>query len=80
MSRTQVVYKKRIIETLEELPESKLKEVLDFIEFLRNKRKRNEDPILRVSGCLSGDSLSALFMESSRNNAGKWDKTNTHIR
>jgi len=29
MSKTQVVYKKRIIETLEELPESKLKEVLD---------------------------------------------------
>jgi len=43
MSKTQVVYKKRIIETLEELPESKLKEVLDFIEFLRNKRKRNEN-------------------------------------
>ncbi|OGS71110.1 MAG: hypothetical protein A3F91_08285 [Flavobacteria bacterium RIFCSPLOWO2_12_FULL_35_11] len=63
MSRTQVVYKKRIIETLEELPESKLKEVLDFIEFLRNKRKKNEDPILRVSGCLSGDSLSAKEIE-----------------
>lgn len=63
MSKTQVVYKKRIIETLEELPESKLKEVLDFIEFLRNKRKKNEDPVLRVSGCLSGDALSAKEIE-----------------
>ena len=49
MSNTQVVYRKKIIETLEELPESKLKEILDFIEFLRRKRKKKEDPILYPS-------------------------------
>jgi len=54
MSKTQVVYKKKIIENIEELPESNLKEVLDFIKFLKSKRKSREDPILKVAGCLSG--------------------------
>ena len=63
MSKTQVVYKKKIIENIEELPESNLKEVLDFIKFLKSKRKNREDSILKVAGCLSGNSISAKEIE-----------------
>jgi hypothetical protein len=45
------------------LPDYKLKEVLDFIEFLGSKREENEDPILRVAGCLSGNALSVGEIE-----------------
>ena len=34
------------------------REVLDFIDFLRSREQKDEDPILRVVGCLSGEPLS----------------------
>ncbi|TVL97779.1 MAG: hypothetical protein CV087_22040 [Candidatus Brocadia sp. WS118] len=46
-----------MIENIEELPEFNLQEVLDFIKFLKSKRKNREDSILKVAGCLSGNSI-----------------------
>lgn len=63
MSQTQMTFKEKILEKIVELPEHRLKEVLDFVEFLRSKRENSEDPILRVAGCLSGSALSAEEIE-----------------
>ncbi len=59
--------KQRLLTTIEEIPESKLGEVLDFIEFLlkkeRNRKKGNldlepgKDPILEFIGGVSHGSL-----------------------
>ncbi len=62
MFQTQVEFKEKILEKIVELPEDKLKEVLDFIDFL-SKKKKCEDPILKVAGCLSGSALSAEEIE-----------------
>ncbi len=50
-------------EKLSELPEHRLQEVLDFIEFLKTREHQREDPILDVTGCLSGTPLSAEEIE-----------------
>lgn len=63
MSQTQAMFKEKILEKIVELPEDRLKEVLDFIDFLRSKKKNREDPILKVAGCLSGDALSVEEIE-----------------
>ena len=53
----------QITEKLKEVPEYRLREVLDFLEFLTWKQNNNghgereskEDPLLTVLGTLSGD-------------------------
>ena len=53
------VLKQQLLEKVTDLPEARLQEVLDFIDFLRLREQKSEDPILRVAGCLSGSPLSA---------------------
>ena len=53
------VLKQQLLEKVTDLSEARLQEVLDFIDFLRLREQKNEDPILRVAGCLSGNPLSA---------------------
>ncbi len=59
--------KERLITAIEEIPESKLGELFDFMEFLLEKERRNskkrfdldpgKDPILEFIGGVSHDSL-----------------------
>ena len=53
----------RIVEKLEYLPESNLRQVLSFVEFLVWKATDQEDPLLSVIGGLSGKPLSAPEIE-----------------
>jgi hypothetical protein len=50
--------KQQLLEKITDLSEARLQEVLDFIDFLRLREQKSEDPILRVAGCLSGNPLS----------------------
>ena len=52
------VLKQQLLEKVTDLSEARLQEVLDFIDFLRSREQKGEDPILRVVGCLSGEPLS----------------------
>jgi hypothetical protein len=63
MSQPLTTFKEKILEKIIDLPEYKLKGVLDFIDFLRSKREETEDPILKVAGYLSGSALSAEEIE-----------------
>jgi len=56
------VLKQKLLEKVADLPEERLREVLDFIDFLK-AREGGEDPILKVAGCLSGNSISAEEIE-----------------
>lgn len=74
MPQANETFKEKILEKITDLPDHRLKEVLDFIEFLRSKKEEAEDPILSVAGCLSGKSLTAKEIEedlygSTRNDA-----------
>lgn len=62
MSQTEVL-RQKLFEKIADLPEVRLQEVLDFIDFLRNRECKGEDPILKVAGCLSGSPLSAKEIE-----------------
>jgi hypothetical protein len=62
MSRPEVL-RQKLLEKLADLPEARLQEVLDFIDFLRSRERTGEDPILQVAGCLSGSPLSAEEIE-----------------
>ena len=55
--------KERLLEKIADLPESKLKEVIDFVDLVKNRSNEGEDPILKVIGCLSGKPLSAEEIE-----------------
>lgn len=63
MIQSKEMFKEKIVKKIEELPEQELKEVLDFVDSLEHKKYDNEDPILKVSGCLSGSGLSAEEIE-----------------
>jgi len=52
-----------IVEKLERLPGPALQEVLDFVEFLSQRRAPAEDPILAVAGMLTGAPVSADEIE-----------------
>ena len=52
-----------IVEKLERLPGPVLQEVLDFIEFLSQRKVPPEDPILAVAGMLVGSPMSADEIE-----------------
>jgi hypothetical protein len=55
----------RIVERLQHLPGNRLREVLDFVEFLtwRGSSQGQNDPLLSVAGTLSGKMLSAEEIE-----------------
>ncbi|HPZ40678.1 MAG TPA: DUF2281 domain-containing protein [Candidatus Atribacteria bacterium] len=57
------VLKQKLLEKVADLPEERLREVLDFIDFLKAREEGGEDPILKVAGCLSGNSISAEEIE-----------------
>ena len=63
MPQPNEVFKGKIVERITDLPDYRLKEILDFIEFLRSKKEETEDPVLSVAGCLSGKSLTAKEVE-----------------
>ncbi len=52
-----------LVEKIKELPATRLQEVLDFVDFLRSRSRKDEDPILDVVGCLSGKPLSGQEIE-----------------
>ncbi len=60
---SQKVLKDELIIRLDDIEESQLHEVLDFVDFLKARKRSVEDPILRVAGCLSGNPLSAEEIE-----------------
>jgi Protein of unknown function (DUF2281) len=55
--------KKQLLEKVTDLPEARVQEVLDFVDFLRLREQSSEDTILQVAGCLSGPPLSAGDIE-----------------
>ncbi len=55
--------KQKLLEKITDLSEARLQEVVDFVDFLRLREQRSEDPILRIAGCLSGSPLSAEEIE-----------------
>lgn len=55
--------KQKLIERLDVLSEIRLQEVLDFVDFLNTRDQCDEDPILQVAGCLSGNPLSTEEIE-----------------
>ncbi len=57
------IVRENLLEKISDLPETKLQEVLDFVDFLRSRKPEVEDPILNVSGCLSGAPLSGSEIE-----------------
>lgn len=56
---SQKALKEKLLVRLDNLRESQLQVVLDFVDFLKSREKSGEDPILRVAGSLSGSPLSA---------------------
>jgi len=52
-----------IVERLDRLPGPVLQEVLDFIEFLSQRKTLPEDPVLAVAGMLAGSPVSADEIE-----------------
>lgn len=57
------VLRQKLLEKVTDLPEARLQEVLDFVDFLRTREKGDGDSILEVAGCLSGNPLSAAEIE-----------------
>jgi len=45
------------------LPTFRIEELLDYIEFLRHREEKAEDPILKVAGSLSGEPMSVKEIE-----------------
>ena len=52
-----------LLEKIRELPQTRILEVIDFVDFLRSRSQKDDDPILDVIGCLSGKSLSTPELE-----------------
>ena len=52
-----------VVEKISHFSESRLQEVLHFVDFLATRERKEEDPILKVAGCLSGSPLSAEEIE-----------------
>lgn len=57
------IFRENLLEKISDLPEDRLQEVLDFVDFLRSRKPEIEDPILNVAGCLSGSPLSGSEIE-----------------
>jgi len=57
------IFRENLIEKISGLPEDRLQEVLDFVDFLKSRKQEVENPILNVAGCLSGRPLSGGEIE-----------------
>lgn len=55
--------REQIVQKLADLPESQLREVLTYVEFLTWRAPEEEDPLLSVTGILGGSPLSAEEIE-----------------
>ena len=53
----------KVLNGISSLPAFRIEELLDYIEFLRNREEKAEDPILKVAGSLSGDPMSVKEIE-----------------
>lgn len=62
MGDTEVL-RRKLLERVADLPEVRLQEILDFVDFLRAREREDQDSILKVAGCLSGSPLSAEEIE-----------------
>lgn len=62
MKHTEAL-KGELIEKISHFSKSRLQEVLRFVDFLSTREREEEDPILKVAGCLSGSPLSAEEIE-----------------
>ena len=49
----------KVISSVGGLPAFRIEELLDYIEFLKSREEKTEDPILKVAGILSGEPISA---------------------
>jgi len=58
-----IALRERIVEKLEYLPESNLRQVLTFVEFLTWRATEQDESLLSVAGVLSGKMLSAEEIE-----------------
>jgi len=58
-----IALRERIVDKLEYLPESNLRQVLSFVEFLTWRVTDQDEPLLSVAGVLSGKMLSAEQIE-----------------
>jgi len=58
-----IALRERIVDKLEYLPESNLRQVLSFVEFLTWRATDQDEPLLSVAGVLSGKMLSAEQIE-----------------
>ena len=58
-----VALREKVVEKLEYLPESNLRQVLNFVEFLTWRTTEQGEPLLSVAGSLSGEMLSAVEIE-----------------
>ena len=63
MSQLNEAFRGEIFDRIIDLPDYRLKEILNYIKFLGSKNEETEDPILSVAGCLSGKSLTANEVE-----------------
>ncbi len=55
--------KNELIVKIKDLPDYRVSEVLDFVDFLSNRMKVMEDPLLNISGCLSGKPMTSEEIE-----------------
>ena len=58
-----VKLKGELLEKISHFSKSRLQEVLQFVDSLATSEKEEEDPLLKVAGCLSGSPLSAEEIE-----------------
>ena len=49
----------KVMSSVGGLPAFRIEELLDYIEFLKSRDEKTEDPILKVAGILSGEPISA---------------------
>ena len=63
--------KGRIVEKLDHLPESDLRDVLNFVEFVTSRTTTTDEPLLSVAGSLSGSMLSVEQIERELYGAGE---------
>lgn len=51
--------KNELIVKIKNLPDYRVREVLDFVDFLSDRMRVMEDPLLNISGCLSGKPMTS---------------------
>lgn len=51
--------KNELIVKIRDLPDYRVREVLDFVDFLSDRMKVMEDSLLNISGCLSGKPMTS---------------------